>query len=41
MARAKQVDMPVAEAVDDVLAGRLRVDEAIARLLSRPMGAEA
>jgi glycerol-3-phosphate dehydrogenase (NAD(P)+) len=41
MARAKQVDMPVAEAVDDVLAGRVGVDEAIARLLARPMGAEA
>jgi glycerol-3-phosphate dehydrogenase (NAD(P)+) len=41
MAHARQVDMPVAEAVDDVLAGRLGVDEAIARLLARPMGAEA
>jgi glycerol-3-phosphate dehydrogenase (NAD(P)+) len=40
MARAKQVDMPIAEAVDDVLAGRVGIDDAIARLLSRPMGAE-
>ncbi|MEX0590206.1 MAG: NAD(P)H-dependent glycerol-3-phosphate dehydrogenase, partial [Xanthobacteraceae bacterium] len=41
MARAKQIDMPIAQAVDDVLAGRLGVDDAIAQLLSRPMGAEA
>jgi glycerol-3-phosphate dehydrogenase (NAD(P)+) len=41
MARARGIEMPIAEAVDDVLAGRLDVDGAIARLLSRPMGAEA
>ncbi len=40
-AHAKGIDMPIAEAVDDVLAGRLGIDGAIARLLSRPMGAEA
>ena len=40
MARAKGIDMPIAEAVDDVLAGRLTVEDAITRLLSRPMGAE-
>jgi glycerol-3-phosphate dehydrogenase (NAD(P)+) len=40
MAHAKEVDMPVAEAVDDVLAGRLGIEEAITRLLSRPTGAE-
>jgi glycerol-3-phosphate dehydrogenase (NAD(P)+) len=40
MARAKEVDMPVAEAVDDVLAGRLDIEAAIARLLARPTGAE-
>jgi glycerol-3-phosphate dehydrogenase (NAD(P)+) len=40
LARSKGVEMPIAEAVDDVLAGRLPVNEAIARLLSRPMGAE-
>jgi glycerol-3-phosphate dehydrogenase (NAD(P)+) len=40
MARAKEVDMPVAEAVDDVLAGRLGIEDAINRLLSRPTGAE-
>jgi glycerol-3-phosphate dehydrogenase (NAD(P)+) len=40
MARAKEVDMPVAEAVDDVLAGRLDIEGAIARLLARPTGAE-
>lgn len=40
MARRKQVETPIAEAVDDVLAGKLDVDDAIGRLLSRPMGAE-
>src|SRR5690606_26271120 len=40
MARRKQVEMPIAEAVDDVLAARLSIDDAIARLLSRPIGAE-
>jgi glycerol-3-phosphate dehydrogenase (NAD(P)+) len=40
LARSKGVEMPIAEAVDDVLAGRLPVNEAIARLLARPMGAE-
>ena len=39
-AHAKGIDMPIAEAVDDVLTGRLTVEDAIARLLSRPMGAE-
>jgi glycerol-3-phosphate dehydrogenase (NAD(P)+) len=40
LARSKGVEMPIAEAVDDVLAGRRPVEEAIARLLSRPIGAE-
>jgi glycerol-3-phosphate dehydrogenase (NAD(P)+) len=40
MARRKKVEMPIAEAVDDVLAGRLNIDDAIARLLARPIGAE-
>jgi len=40
MARAKNIEMPVCEAVADVLAGRLKIDEAIARLLARPTGAE-
>lgn len=40
MARKNQVDMPIAEAVDDVLAGRLDIDGAMARLLARPIGAE-
>jgi glycerol-3-phosphate dehydrogenase (NAD(P)+) len=40
MAHKKNVEMPIAEAVDDVLAGRLNIDDAIARLLSRPIGAE-
>ncbi len=41
LARKKGVDMPVAEAVDAVLAGRLSVDEIAARLLTRPLKAEA
>lgn len=41
MAKAKDIDMPIAQAVDDVLAGRLDIDGAISWLLSRPMGAEA
>lgn len=41
MARDKDIEMPIAQAVDDVLAGRLDIDGAISRLLSRPMGAEA
>jgi glycerol-3-phosphate dehydrogenase (NAD(P)+) len=41
MARAKHVEMPVCEAVAEVLTGRLKIDEAIARLLARPAGAEA
>jgi glycerol-3-phosphate dehydrogenase (NAD(P)+) len=40
MARKKNVEMPIAEAVDDVLAERLSIDDAIARLLARPTGAE-
>jgi glycerol-3-phosphate dehydrogenase (NAD(P)+) len=39
-AHAKGIDMPIAEAIDDVLANRLGIDGAITRLLSRPMGAE-
>jgi glycerol-3-phosphate dehydrogenase (NAD(P)+) len=40
MAGEKNVEMPVSKAVDDVLAERLEVDDAIARLLARPIGAE-
>ncbi|MDQ0468002.1 NAD(P)H-dependent glycerol-3-phosphate dehydrogenase [Labrys wisconsinensis] len=41
MAAAKGVDMPVAQAVADLIAGRLTVDAAIEVLLSRPLKAEA
>jgi glycerol-3-phosphate dehydrogenase (NAD(P)+) len=41
MARNKNISMPIAEAVDDVLSARVNIDAAIARLLSRPTGAEA
>lgn len=40
IARKHTIEMPIAEAVDDVLAGRLDIDGAMARLLARPIGAE-
>jgi glycerol-3-phosphate dehydrogenase (NAD(P)+) len=40
LARRKNVDMPVAEAVDAVLAGRAEVKEAIEQLMARPIKAE-
>ena len=40
MARKHRVEMPIAEAVADVLSGRLQINEAIASLLARPAGAE-
>ncbi len=40
LAHAKDVDMPIAAAVDAVLAERIGVEEAIAGLLARPLKAE-
>jgi glycerol-3-phosphate dehydrogenase (NAD(P)+) len=40
MAEDKGVDMPIAAAVADLVAGRASIDEAIERLLSRPLRAE-
>jgi glycerol-3-phosphate dehydrogenase (NAD(P)+) len=40
MARAKNVEIPIAEAVAAVLADALTVDEAIESLLTRPLKAE-
>jgi glycerol-3-phosphate dehydrogenase (NAD(P)+) len=40
MAREKDVEMPIAAAVADVLVKKLSVDEAIAALLARPIKAE-
>jgi len=40
LARAKSVDMPIAEAVDALVAGRLTVDGAIEALMARPLRAE-
>jgi glycerol-3-phosphate dehydrogenase (NAD(P)+) len=40
MARAKNIDMPIASAIAAVLANELTVDEAIEWLLSRPLRAE-
>jgi glycerol-3-phosphate dehydrogenase (NAD(P)+) len=40
LAKARGVEMPVAEAVDGVLAGRSGIDEAVTALLARPLRAE-
>jgi len=40
MAKEKGVDMPIATAVADILAGRASVDEAVEALLTRPFRAE-
>jgi glycerol-3-phosphate dehydrogenase (NAD(P)+) len=40
MAKEKSVDMPIATAVADILAGRASVDEAVEALLTRPFRAE-
>ncbi len=41
LGRRHGVELPVTEAVDAVLAGRLTIDEAVLRLLDRPVRAEA
>ncbi|PWB79964.1 MAG: glycerol-3-phosphate dehydrogenase [Methylocystaceae bacterium] len=41
MARERGVEMPIAESVDAILAGRWSVDDAIEALLMRPLKAEA
>jgi glycerol-3-phosphate dehydrogenase (NAD(P)+) len=41
MARARSVEMPIASAVAEILAGRASVDDAIENLLTRPLRAEA
>jgi glycerol-3-phosphate dehydrogenase (NAD(P)+) len=40
IAREKRVDMPIAQAVEAVIAGRSSIDEAIEMLMSRPLRAE-
>jgi glycerol-3-phosphate dehydrogenase (NAD(P)+) len=40
LAQKLGIDMPISQAVDAVLAGRIGVDEAIAALLSRPLKSE-
>ena len=40
LARARKVDMPVAEAVTAVLDARLTVDQAVESLMTRPFRAE-
>lgn len=41
LADACGVDMPIASAVDAILDGRMRVDDAVEALLMRPLRAEA
>jgi glycerol-3-phosphate dehydrogenase (NAD(P)+) len=40
LARAKAIEMPIAEAVHAIIEGRLSVDDAIAALMQRPLKAE-
>jgi glycerol-3-phosphate dehydrogenase (NAD(P)+) len=40
LAAANGIDIPVAQAVAAILAGRLTIDEAIDNLLTRPFRAE-
>jgi glycerol-3-phosphate dehydrogenase (NAD(P)+) len=40
LAEAKKIEMPITEAVHAILEGKLSVDDAIARLMSRPFKAE-
>ena len=40
LARANDVEMPIAEAVDAILAGRLGIDDAVEALMGRPVKAE-
>src|SRR5690606_16383718 len=40
LARAKQVEMPIAEAVEQVLAGAWSVDQAVDALMNRPLKSE-
>jgi glycerol-3-phosphate dehydrogenase (NAD(P)+) len=40
LARVKQVEMPIAEAVDAIIAGRLTLDRAIGALMQRPLKRE-
>ena len=40
MAAARNVDMPISQAVAAMLDGRMSVDEAIESLLTRPLRAE-
>jgi glycerol-3-phosphate dehydrogenase (NAD(P)+) len=40
LARAKGIEMPIAEAVDAILAGRLGLDAAVEALMGRPVKAE-
>ncbi len=41
IARKRHIEMPIAQAVGGILAGRINVDEAIAGLLSRPLKGES
>ena len=40
LARAKNVDMPIAEAVDRILSGAWTLDQAVDALMNRPIKSE-
>lgn len=40
LARRRSIDMPIAEAVDAIISGRLTIDETIEALMSRPLRTE-
>ncbi|TVR10625.1 MAG: NAD(P)-dependent glycerol-3-phosphate dehydrogenase [Salinarimonadaceae bacterium] len=40
LARARDVEVPIAQAVDDLVAGRVTPDEALDRLMNRPLRSE-
>jgi glycerol-3-phosphate dehydrogenase (NAD(P)+) len=40
LARAKHIDMPIAEAVDRILSGAWTLDQAIDALMNRPIRSE-
>ena len=41
MAQARGIDMPIAAGIDDIVAGRAKVREAVAGLLARPVRSES
>jgi glycerol-3-phosphate dehydrogenase (NAD(P)+) len=40
LARAKNIDMPIAEAVEQILSGAWTIDQAVDGLMNRPIKSE-